>query len=122
MSRAVILRDGLSIPASDDFVAAFGCDVEFDDQTYTELYSFVDELNQTSKMWLGTVDGTFSLLIAREGAEILRVYDETLSCVKLDEKRQLIIVALGKGRGAQRLDFCVWPRISAVFTRTKSGF
>lgn len=119
MKRSAISRDDLSVPASEDFVAAFGCDVEFDEQTHTELYAFVDEFHQTSKMWVGTVDRTFSLSIAKEGAEIVRVYDVRLSSVRLDEERQVIVITLGEDICAQRLELSVWPRITAVFTRMR---
>ncbi|PRA75492.1 hypothetical protein CQ054_22940 [Ochrobactrum sp. MYb29] len=119
MKRAAILRDDLIVPASEDFVAAFGCDVEFDEQTHTEVYAFVDEIHQVSKMWIGTIDRTFSLSISKEGAEIVRVYDECLLSVRLDEGRQTIVITLGQDRGVQRLELSVWPRMTAIFTRMR---
>jgi hypothetical protein len=119
MIREAILQDDLSIPASNDFVVGFGCDVEFDEQTYTELYTFVDELNQTLKMCIGTADRTFSLSIVRNEVEIVRVYDECLSCVSLDENRKIIVIILGKDRCTQKLELSVWPRVTATFTRMR---
>ncbi|WP_163264829.1 hypothetical protein [Chelativorans alearense] len=118
MMRAAIQRDDLSLPASEDFVAAFGCDVEFDEQTHTECYAFTDSFKQISKMWIGTADRTFSLSIARDGAEIVRVYDERLSSIRLDEGRQMIVVTLGDDSWSQRLELSVWPRIKVAFTQS----
>jgi len=117
--REAIVRDDLSIPASDDFIAAFGCDVEFDEQTYTELYTFVDELDQTLKMWIGTADRTFSLSVVKNETESVRVYDECLSCIRLDEDRKMILIILGKDSCTQKLEIAVWPRITASFTRMR---
>ncbi|MCV0349031.1 MULTISPECIES: hypothetical protein [Alphaproteobacteria] len=119
MTRAAIHREDLVVPASEDFVAAFGCDVNFDQQAHTEEYVFEDELGDISKMWIGSVDRTFGLSMAKSGAEVVRVFDECLSCVRLDESRQIITITLGDGGLIQELEFSVWPRSGVSFTRKR---
>lgn len=119
MIRSAIHREDLVVPASEDFVAAFGCDVSFDEQTHTEEYVFADELGDISRMWIGSVDRTFGLSMAKSGKEVVRVFDECLSCVRLDEIRQRITITLGDGRPAQELELSVWPRSGVSFTRKR---
>lgn len=120
MIRDAIFQENFIIPASNDFVAEFGCDVEFDEQTYTELYTFVDELNQILKIWIGTADRTFSLSVTKNEVESLRVYDECLSCIHLDENKKNLEITLGKDSCTQKLVLSVWPIITVDFTRMRS--
>ena len=120
MIRDAIFQGNFIIPASNDFVAEFGCDVEFDEQTYTELYTFVDELNQILKIWIGTADRTFSLSVTKNEVESLRVYDECLSCIYLDENKKNLEITLGKDSCTQKLVLSVWPIITVNFTRMRS--
>lgn len=119
MIRQAIHREELTVPASEDFVAAFGCDVDFDQQTHTEEYVFVDQHGEKSKLWIGTADRTFGLSVFQNGVEVLRLLDECLSNVRLDEERQMILVTHGNGGSIQELELLVWPSVRATFTRRR---
>jgi len=107
MIRAAIKREDLHIPAWNDFVASFGCELEFDEQTHIECYFFTDDFGQLSKHWIGTADRTFGLSISSGGAEIIRVYDENLRAVRLDEERQLFVITLRTSDDDQKIEFTV---------------
>ncbi|MBY5925752.1 MULTISPECIES: hypothetical protein [Halomonas] len=117
--RAAINRENFVLPASIDFIAAFGCDVNFDRQTHTEEYVFEDELSDISRMWIGSVDRTFSLSMTKNGTEVVRVFDECVSCVRLDETRKVVVITLGDGAFTQELTLSVWPRGRVSFTRMR---
>ena len=119
MTRTAIQREDFYIPASEDFIAAFGGELEFDEQTHTECYLFADDANRVSRMYIGIADRTFGLSIIFEGDEIVRVYDENLSEIRLDEERQVIIIKLGTFNCDQKVELAVWPRIAVSFSRLR---
>lgn len=119
MIRASKHREGLVVPASEDFVAAFGCDVNYDEQSETQEYVFVDEMGDTSEMWIGTFDRTFGLSIFKSGVEVISVFDAYLSWIRIDEERQVITIALGDDGVSQELELAIWPRIKVSFSRKR---
>lgn len=121
MTRAAIERDDFSVPAPDEFVMMFGCDIDFDDVTHTEGYTFTNNSKQISKMWIGTADRTFSLSITHDETEIVRIYDECLSRIKLDEERQMIEIWFGMKNLIQKVDFIVYPKFKVSLVRYRQN-
>ena len=119
MKRASKHRQDLVVPASEDFVAAFGCDVNFDERSETEEYVFVDETGDTTEMWIGSFDRTFGLSIVKNNIEVISVFDACLSGVRIDEERQVITITLGDDGASQKLELSIWPRIKVSFSRKR---
>lgn len=108
--RLEINEADFCVPASNDIVAAFGCDLEVDDEFFVETYTFRDELGQPARIWLGTVDRTFSMAIGEEASEAFRITNGRLNHLSIDEDRQLISIGLGERELKLTLNLYVWPR------------
>jgi hypothetical protein len=59
--RSAIARDDLILPATIELVSVFGCEYSFDPDTHTECYVFGVGVEAQAKVWIGTLDRTFSM-------------------------------------------------------------
>ncbi len=97
------------MPSSDDFISIFGCEYSVSDDLI-QKYKFQDDAANELGLTLGLSDCSFGLSLLQNGFEILKIYDERLRSVTINESDQSILAILGDTGKEQKIRIVVWPK------------
>jgi hypothetical protein len=109
-SNKFIQRDDLKIPSPLEFISIFGCDVEFDENTYTESYIFADNYQNILKIYVNKIEKTFRMLITIKNHEIVNVFGENLHSIEIDQENHYIKIIMNEEISNQSIILAMFPK------------
>jgi hypothetical protein len=100
----------IAIPSPNDFQAAFGCDCVID-KDLIQTCHFKDRDGAMMTITFSPIDKSFGLSLSKFDVEIIKIYNETLRELVINEDEQEIDVILGD-YSSTVIKIIVWPLIS----------
>lgn len=101
------------IPDSDEFISVFGCEYFIDDYV-TQKYVFHDSDSGRLILVFGIADNSFGLTFIQNDFQVIKIYDEGLRSVAINEFDQSISISLRTLESEQKIKVTVWPRVQII--------
>lgn len=103
------------LPQHHDFITAFGCEYE-SDQDLNHSYKFLDNNNNCLIINIFESENAFSLeLKLNNNYNIINFYSEFLSEIRIDSDNQLLFIKMNKSEKVETIQILIWPDFKIKF-------